>query len=676
MCQGHAARADARAENEIEFISVDGEGETVDGEHRYVLLSVGDRSLDRGGEPLTHRDIFPFLWECFEENPKAAFVGFFLAYDFTMWVRSLPESRGLRLFDPQCIAARARTKSGPNRTPFPVEIDEEWEVDFLGVRRMKLRKIGSKSWMYICDSGSFFQTSFLNAIDPKRWGADLADPDERAIIEEGKGKRGDAQFGAEMIRYNVTENRVMSKLMTTFNKGLMGVDIKLNRRQWFGPGQTAQAWLNNIEAPTSEQVAEVTPDFILESAANTYFGGWFEIFAHGLVGDAYEYDINSAYPSIMAKLPCLLHGEWEVSSLDRPPTTLDAFEAAPWTIVMADIESYEYMPAGPAPYRTSDGNVLRPRRQQGWYWASELMEAEVSLIERCRIRGSMTYHPCDCPPPLREIADLYRQRLEVGKNSAAGVALKLVYNSCYGKFSQSVGAPKYGNPIYASLITSGCRTQILRAINTHPQGWEDLLMVATDGVYFRTPHPKLTITDELGEWDSSTKKNLSLFKPGVYWDDAARETVEWSGKIPLKSRGVSARGLAGEINHIDDMWRNFDIDNPQWPEVHIPLGFSMTTPAMALHRGKWDTCGTVAFDSSAVQSADPRNKRTGVHRGLDGLVRTEPYAEMPELLSTPYDRKFGMELERFKELSPINPITPWGNDVSEMLTGGKPPEEE
>src|SRR5215216_4744403 len=64
----HKARAKARAVHDLEFIGVDGEGVYIDGQHRYIMLSVGDDTLWKDGEELTHLDIFPFLYECFLKN--------------------------------------------------------------------------------------------------------------------------------------------------------------------------------------------------------------------------------------------------------------------------------------------------------------------------------------------------------------------------------------------------------------------------------------------------------------------------------------------------------------------------------------------------------------------------------------------------------------------------------
>jgi hypothetical protein len=133
-------------------------------------------------------------------------------------------------------------------------------------------------------------------------------------------------------------------------------------------------------------------------------------------------------------------------------------------------------------HRQPNGRVFRPRLTEGWYWLHELEAAKrAGLIRTIDWNAWRAYVPCDCPKPLRSLADLYQKRLEVGKDTPSGIALKLMYNSCYGKMAQSVGQPKYANAVYASLITAGCRCMILDAIASHPLRTEAVLMIATDG---------------------------------------------------------------------------------------------------------------------------------------------------------------------------------------------------
>lgn len=663
----HVSRDAARVEHRVDFIGVDGEGVTHHTcdmptrcpggcRHDYVLLSVGDRSLHVSGAPLTFSQIMEFLWEQFEDSPEATFVGFFLSYDFTHWVRSLPFDRAQYLLSKTHIARRKRTGSGGNPIPFPVEYDG-WEFDLHAGKRFKLRPRGDKRWMYICDAGAFFQTSFLSAIDPKRWPVPVCSPEEYAVIAEGKSRRADAGFDTDMIRYNVTENAVMSKLMSRLNEGFVaGAGVRLKRNQWYGPGQAAQQWMSSISAPSTEDIKAAIPEYAHQAGRKAYYGGWFEIFAHGHVGRAYEYDINSAYPHIIARLPCLLHGTWDRGT--GPPDD----PTRPYVLVRANVGGSDPK-VGAMLHRLPSQRILRPRHSLGWYWLAEVRAAQrAGIIDAVDILEHVTYEPCKCLPPYRAIAQLYQQRLDVGKESPQGKGLKLVYNSTYGKMAQSVGSPTYACSIYASLITSGTRTQILDAIATHPRGTRDLLMVATDGVYFASPHHSLdSDAERLGAWDVKTKEALTLFMPGVYWDDKAREALAMGHAPALKARGVPSRDMATVIEQVDQQFTQ----RQGWPTARILLTFNMVTARLAVHRGAWDTCGQPSKVSERVINADPWTKRdiSVPLAYIDGRAESSPYEWPPGVLleSSPYDRSFG-----YNDLDDEIGITPDG-DIQSLI---------
>lgn len=649
---------DVRREvHDVRFMAVDGEADTTVEGDPYVLLSVGSEVLHKGGEVLTHHEIFPFLWEQHLSYPDYAFVGYFLGYDFSQFLKSISLHEAKMLLTPEGIAKRARRGEGAskNAVPWPVYIGDDWEIDLLGMKRFKIRpgkayRKKDESWMYICDVGPFFATSFLNAIDPKNWPDEpVCSEEEYAVIREGKGNRDAAAFGAEMIRYNLLENEVLERMMGRLNKGYTAIDVRLSKQKWFGPGQAAQAWMGGTDVPTSVDVQECTPLDVLTMARDSYYGGWFEIFAHGHVpGKVYEYDINSAYPHIMRSLPCLLHGEWTEGK-------------------EGDITLVEAMVYGDDPYvgaiqhRTDKQTILRPGSTIGTYWLAELEAAKragtVSVYEVVRMYG---YKACSCLPPLRNVAGLYNQRLEVGKNTVHGKACKGTYNSMYGKLAQSQGMPKFANPIYASLITSGCRTMILDAIATHPVGTADLVMVATDGVYFRSPHPGLELDgSKLGAWDEGTVTNLTLLMPGVYWSDKDREAVKNNQGLKLKSRGISARDLAERMGEFDTLFSQWK-PGKEWPQLTIPIAFQVTGPKVALARNAWDTCGRSVRDANKTISSNPFRKRdTGAMEYRGGAWCSKPYAEAPggELRSMPYRKEFGMDgLGNGEEIMPDGDI--------------------
>lgn len=688
------------------FHAIDGEGETDEkGNHHYVLLGIGTDQISRK-EGLEWDEIFSFLWRHFEPG-RHVYTGYYLGYDFTQWLSSLPQDRAEALFTVAGKAKRVRKhKSKFGETHFPVYAGK-WEFDLLGSKRFKLRPRGSEEWMYICDGGPFFQASFLSTINPEKWDDEpVCTPEEYAEIVEGKGNRASAKLGSEMKRYNALENTIHERLMTRLHEGLVSIGIGLKPGQWFGPGQIAQAWLSDRRAvPTAKQLAEIVPDWFLDAARKTYYGGWFELFAHGHIpGETHEYDINSAYPYIISKLPCLRHGTYSYGHGNIRGKLAGRYGASTDSNVLCivrgtvygtqasgnDDGNYSYpsrhdgspagSPIGTMLHRTRKGNILRPNESSGYFWLHELEAAEkAGCITRIKYDEWYLYEPCDCPPPLAEVQELYAERKRVGKNTALGKAIKLLINSIYGKFAQSIGNPKYGNPIYASLITAGCRTIILEGIATHPKGAENVVMVATDGIYFLDPHPTLPISGNLGDWEHDILHNLCLFKPGMYWSDKDRRRIA-EGKAPaFKARGINAADFASKIAEVDRMFAKWpkkvkgDLtsrDSFKWPEIEFMGKFAMTTCLQAIQRGKWNTAGYVTQEVTLKQSSSHHKKRAGLFYDTErGIYRSRPWLSgiwFPED-SVPYEKRFGLEdpwsIESLEEFG----ITPDGT-VADLFT--------
>lgn len=667
--------------------------------HEYVLLSVGDKSFHRNGEPLHFEEICEFLYEQKLAHPNAAFVGFFLGYDFSQWFKSLPAERGWYLFHRDGIAKR-QPKNEDMKFPFPVEYNG-WEFDILGMKRFKLRPKVKRSeypqcvvahktaeqidecakgkhnrnplaWMYICDAGAFFQASLMNVLTGK-WakGTEVVTPEELAVLQAGKDNRATAAFDATMIEYNVLENDVLARLMDTVNAGFVADHIRLKVNQWFGPGQAAQAWMRVIGLPTGDEVREAVPPWAIEAARQSYYGGWFEIMMHGPVpGTTYSYDINSAYPYAIAKLPCLMHGKW-IEGAGKPPSLpRGAYQLIDAFVVGTD----DYI--GSMPHRDSGGAIVRPKRTSGWYWQHEIDAGRAAgVVSRVTVTRWVRYLPCDCVPPVAAVAELYESRITVGKNSPYGKSKKLVYNSAYGKFAQSVGMPRFSNSVYASLITAHCRMMILQAIATHPDKTAAVAMVATDSVTFLTPHPTLDLSaDTLGKWDESTYENLSLMMPGLYWDDSSRKAVA-EGKTPsLKSRGISARDLGQFIGSIDKQWRRLlatgrqMMDPEDAPTVDINVAFAVVSPRLAMARTDWLTCGEVQWDRNRTLSANPQSKRAWLYPAQDrpGAIRSGIYGQIRDEPRThPYTKTFGAVLDDdTKQLAEM--LTPDGSIAASL----------
>jgi hypothetical protein len=656
------------------FVGVDGEavwaGKPYESAWNYCLLSVGENSLHHGGEQLELSDIFDFLYSEYlstrHNNPgrKIAFTGFFLGFDFTQWFRQLPEKRARILLTADGIAKRQR-KIHPELGPFPVEWNG-WEFDLLADKRFKLKPKGGKDgWLTICDAGPFFQTSLLNAADPKKWPAGIIDADDYALIIEGKKSRGDTGFDEKMIEYNRAENRVLAAMLGEYERGLKSINISLKPQQWFGPGQASSKWLGTTPTPKAQDIQTKIPPECLDAARASYYGGRFELFQHGHIpGNCYEYDINSAYPDAMQTLPDILSGEWSYHTAKKLRGIPNGL-----CICRGIITCVTHI--GALPYRTEKGKILYPKVTAGWYWGHEINAGiTAGLIDRVDITEYWRFNPDISTYPLAGVAELYSLRQSVGKNSSEGKALKLVYNSGYGKLCQSVGTPRFSNPFYASLITSGCRTKILQAIATHPDPQNGLVMIATDGIYFRSPHPTLPISENLGEWDSTIKRNLTTFLPGIYWDDKTRDRLSQGISPQLKSRGISGADLAGRIDELDRLFRTREL----WPELDIPICFTYLSLKQALigrnpldkTESRWADAGIPLQGRLKHIKSSPHDKRDISRQIQRDTIQFDarPY---PGKESTPYKRSFGMDFDEAEIMRGLGSID--GPDIASDFYG-------
>lgn len=615
----------------MQFIGVDGEGVTnADGSHDYVLLSVGNQSLHNDGERLTFLEIVQFLWDCFLDNPKACYVGYYLKYDFTHWVRDLPEERAERLITEK--GRMSRTPRNGKRGPFPVQY-AGWEFDFLAMKRFSLRKQTAERkgpWLHICDAGPFFQSSFLKAINPASWPEPICNRELFERIKEGKKERANAKFDQTMIAYNVAENEVLASLCERLNEGFLHMGFTLNKRNFYGPGAVASIWLKRLGAKKPEGRS-----FELESALRaSYYGGRFEILAHGPVGKLLEYDINSAYPHEIEQLPCE-GGKW--THLNMSQFRENVLRETSYILCHIVYRSSDKW-LGALPQRHAKGKRIDfPLCGRGWYWLREIEAAQKAIKGfKYDVIEAWRYEPPNDIKPFKEIRELYNFRREVGKNTPQGKAAKLSYNAPYGKLAQSIGQPPFANAFYASLITSGTRTKILEAVACHPKKSEAVAMIATDGIYFFERHPALDIdAEELGKWDEASKDGVTLFMPGFYY---------WAGS-GLRSRGCSADGFAqirAEIGHAWEKALRSKAVIKSWPEFTVNQVFGFVTPALALARGKWETCGNLERAEKRF-SADPKNKRASA-RVVDGVIRSRPYRGDTSTESVAYDKSFGQDL--------------------------------
>lgn len=517
-----------------EFIALDGEGENY-GEleafkvpkggktyhaqdHRYTLLAASTgESLYNGGSRLDTLACLDFLLDLSDAHTKAIFVIFAGSYDINHMLMF-----GFRK------AALKEISSGISYS-FKEE-NIEYQVEYRPRKSLTIRrgltffKDKNDKWktkwasrIVIWDVFGFFQENFVGVMG--KWlGKDHKHYD---FIKEMKLKRGDfAHVSQSTInRYNACELECLVELMDKVKSAIDGLDLKVNR--WDGAGAIAAALMrkHNIKDFKSPEIKFMTAaqDELDTAIATAYAGGRIEVCKIGVHNKkVYDYDINSAYPHVMASVPCLAHGQWSQGT-GVPP--------GGFTLVHCRYRFAEGLPFYPLFYRTEAMQICFSSRGEGIYWLPEYAAA-LECPGDLEVIKWWHWEPSCNHKPFHWIEDYYKTRQRWVKNpleewqSGGEKIIKLGLNSLYGKSAQQLGgradhAPAYHQLEWAGYITASTRARLYSAAMHNPDA---VIGFATDGIFTTSPLPLQHSCDKtMGEWDVKEFDGLTLAMAGVYW---------------------------------------------------------------------------------------------------------------------------------------------------------------
>lgn len=596
-----------------QFRGIDGEGGTVPElgtlfpdefpRHQYLSLRAGPNILQTG-KPLHWQECFDFL---LEQPWPYINVAYFFDYDVTMIIRTMPEERAYRLLN-----RHLRYNKGGAIMPLDIG---DYQCDYLPHKEFKMRHKDDKRWCVINDVGQFFQGSFVTTL--KKW--NVGTPDEQEMIRKGKLMRADfTEHTPEIEAYNALECLLLEQLMTDFRS--VCTEVGYVPKKWQGPGYLASAMLERHGIPKRDDIPILSNKNFKALAQAAYYGGRFETTAAGPIhGPIYQYDINSAYPAILRNLPCLVHGSWR-QTRSRPSEGI-------WfgqIYFNHDAPRYLYN----LPFRLKNGNIQYPKEGNGVYWCWELDAAESAGTDIQFESGWVYERHCDCKW-FDFIDNWYQQRLRLGKTNK-GHTLRLAGNSVYGKLAQSIGYAPWANPVWAGLITAGCRAMLINAYNQAP---DTTYMLATDGLFVGQTLD-LPVSKVLGEWDLTVHDDgMFIVQPGIYF-------LGSSGDV--KTRGVE-RGRIDQMRDIfEQQWQKFMDSHGVDHTVSVPVQ-NFITAKQAIARHKWHIAGTWETTTRQISFDWSIKRKRGVAFHRDGMVRTLPHNGGPEAISVPYGRIIGGE---------------------------------
>lgn len=615
-------------------IAVDGEGNDIDGRHAYTLLCAAD---DRGkirrhvahdgtrrpadddrqaNHGLSTKACLDFLLSL-PQSPTDLVVAFSFTYDAVKIIADLPLANLLELsatettdwegyrieFRPRKFFTVAQPRYGKIKAYAP---DGKVITRF---RRM----------VNVYDAFGYFQMSFVNAL--RKTSRDVFTDTEWATVDEiddMKARRSqfEDEDPARILAYCYSEVTMLAKLMRQVITSTE--DMGIYPKSFHGSSAIAAQWMRDRKI-TNRRGGHIADPGVPEHAVyGAYFGGRFETTHIGRLGDCHAYDINSAYPAVARRLPCLAH------ATARQVTEFEPGQLGVYLVGSATSGDWAPFPiridgdtarTHSIPYDRGDREGLSKRlkalvnRQvlfahggRRWVWQDELAAARRHFgDDAIPVFDGWVIEPgCD-HQPFAEIDTLYAQRqgfVRVGDGRQ--MVIKLLVNSLYGKTAQHVGTmrargvtpdqvaraqrdayrrgvefdpvalglvdpPDTLCVIWAGMITSGCRAQILDAV--YRSG--SVVSIATDGIIATEPIPGLAHPEKvLGEWEYGAYSDLSIYQNGVY-------TYTEDGKPKMKSRGFSPRDITADM--LSEAWDSgvWDVYPTDGARGFIPLRQAM-----------------------------------------------------------------------------------------------------
>lgn len=633
------------------YLGVDGEGQGRK-HHRYVLLAAanesGTKTYKVESEELTTEDC---LWFLYNLPKRARLFCYSFGYDLTKMLQDLDDRALYLLFRPEL---RQRFGAEAKKGPWSV-LWKGWTLNLQGTKFTFGRTGPSGRKRIVWDIWKFYQSKFTTALDDWKVGTE----EERTLIRSMKEQRAefDKLDKAEVEKYCFLECQKMAELARKLIEAHERAGLPL--KSFYGAGSTASVMLEDMGI---RRFIEKPPPEMRDAIACAFSGGRFDDSIIGVCDNTHSWDISSAYPYQCCHLPCLAHGHWEHTN------SRDEFDRARWALVRYGLSAGNpEEPWGPFPFRfpkghKEAGSICYPIQSGGgWVYQDEYREGE-RLFDNVYFREAWIFKSeCDCMP-FQKLPLHYIERCRIGKEGP-GIVLKLGCNSCYGKLAQSVGNGRYNSWIWAGMITSGTRAQILHALGLH-RDRSNMLMVATDGILTREelvlPEPMETGTNveflndkgkpvrkPLGGWEyKSYDRGVFIARPGVYFP---MHPTEIDMRI-LRGRGVGRRVILENWERIVGTWENWNRKG-QWPMVKLDNVSRFCGAKTSISRKKlpghgWEykraagqhLRGQPRFGEWITRpvemSYNPRPKREGVR--ADGTL---PVRMLPlDLESAPYSK--------------------------------------
>lgn len=253
----------------------------------------------------------------------------------------------------------------------------------------------------------------------------------------------------------------------------------------------------------------VTPYEILKKYWQAYRGGWIDTYKRGVFNDAKVFDLNSAYPAAMVRLPDLRDGIWEDSLVKESDLGVVVCEVKGGLEAFAPISVRHY------------GQNIYPDFDEPTKVFLTLREFKAfSKNYKITPLEAHSFIPNDdARYPFRdEILRLWKIKNEGRFGTLKTTTIKQMINSLSGKFRELNNNDEMGKlflPVYMSEVTAFTRVKLFEAAKKYANR---IIWVNTDAVMF-DGNVKLDCGEGLGEFVEKNKGingECLVIRAGVY----------------------------------------------------------------------------------------------------------------------------------------------------------------
>lgn len=443
---------------------------------------------------------------------------------------------------------------------------EGFKLNYITGKQFKINKIGSNATVHY-DLAQFYNMTPLKIL-ADRTSYNKVDVEDIADIDINK-INSDPEYRKLIIDRCMIDARITKELADQFTEKVNRVVP--NNRYLSVASIARQYFLTKIP-----EKLKLPPKTFMGYALEAYHGGWIEALKLGRFRNAYNIDIVSAYPSVMADLYSC-KGKWSAQPEYIPDTAYSFYRCT-------------------VDYYDDDISPLWFQNKDKVYHPTGKIEGTITGLEYdfltskgydIKIKSAIhLLKSKDHDQPFKQlINDLFDKRNEAKKNNdEIQLIYKLILNSAYGctinNIEKRIPCSRWEweedghnpihtyilngedifykvvyqstsmyNPVFAAYITAGCRIMLAEKLWKHR---DKVISINTDGAYLKSKIP-VKNSNKLGEWSITKYDELLVMGNGRYfiYDDNGNLNVNIS-----HFRGVHA--VKKNMNVIDQQIK----DNP------------------------------------------------------------------------------------------------------------------